>query len=685
MRAVVLGSASTPGTTGVRMNTAAAVTGVLLLMWAAAAFLIVPVVIRAAYDGAALPSLNRIIAGQSVYPLEFYLGMWRTFAVHSTTAIVAGLAAWATASRTWFFRRFIGPATPGTLGAIRVLVCAVLLITTSWEDMASVAQLPLSLRHPAGFIGILLSAPSAQFLTHAGVLRGLQAATELLLFLGMIGWMTRFVIPLAALGHFLCLGLLVEYSFFWHQGLVPLYLLLALSFMPCGDGWSVDRLVKIYRGDPVPHRPAAIYGLGRYVCWMLVAFPYAESGLSKLRLGGTAWWSPVNMRGMLFADTLNPREYDWHLALRLAHAPDVLFTVLGVITIVLEVGFLLVLVSRTARRILPPAMIAMHVGIFGLQRILFLDLIVLQLIFVDPEPVRAALRRWMAPDGVHVWFDGACALCRRTVRVLRAFDILGALRFHDFASEDDRSADVPRPASLDALQHSMHVVVDGLVFTGFHGYRRIARVLPALWPTVPLAYLPGMTAAGTAVYGWIAARRRHASCDASCGPVPQITVDTLPRRSRRRSRRVFAGTAAALVTTATACFLMRIEFFPFTAWHLYSTADTSGRVTYIRVEGRDASGVPMAVRIEDGIGALALDARYMGALDMCFSSGDAARTCQAFLAANGNAANRGPRRGVRTVAKYDVQKWTWDFLNDPASREHGQLVRRVLVDVPQAQ
>ena len=79
--------------------------------------------------------------------------------------------------------------------------------------------------------------------------------TVLLLFLGAIGCFTRMVIPLSALAHFVLLGILIDYSFFWHQNLVPLYLLAVLSFTPCGDGWSVDRLWKLSRGRDVPEGP----------------------------------------------------------------------------------------------------------------------------------------------------------------------------------------------------------------------------------------------------------------------------------------------------------------------------------------------------------------------------------------------------------------------------------------------
>ena len=223
----------------------------------------------------------------------------------------------------------MGEATPGSLGAIRMWTCSILLLTTLWEDLGSIAWLPAELRHPRGMLGYLYTLPIGfeRLVTSEISLRVFQLLTELLLFLGLVGWRTRVVIPLGALCHFLLLGILIDYSFFWHQNLVPLYVMIVLSFTPCGDGWSVDRLWKIYQGRAVPDadRPSPVYGWSRYACWAVIALPYVANGLSKLVDGGLFWWIPINMRNHLYMDTLNPREYDWALSLYLTHAPDILF------------------------------------------------------------------------------------------------------------------------------------------------------------------------------------------------------------------------------------------------------------------------------------------------------------------------------------------------------------------------
>lgn len=524
------------------------VVGAAVALWIGFATLVAPILIESAYRGHSLPALNAIIQHRADHPVEYYLSKWHRIAVQFTVIGLASLLLGVASTTSAFFRRFVGDASPQALGAIRLIACATLLVATWLEDLPSVALLPAEMRHAGGSVHLLFTMPIGfdALVASASALRALQRLTELFLVLGMIGCGTRLVIPLAAAAHFLSLGILVDYSFFWHQNLVPLYVLLVLAFTPCGDGLSIDRLWTQYRGRPVRERDWAVYGCARYLCWVVIVLPYVQSGLAKLRMAGWSWWNATNMRSMLYLDTLTPREYDWHVALNLVSAPDALFTALGVATIVLEGSYLLVLVSRTARRILPWLMVGVHLGILLLQRILFLDLMLLQLVFVDVGGLRAALRR-------------------------------------------RGDADVP---------------------------------------------------AGT--------------------------------------RFRFAAAVSAVVFVAATCWLQRVEFYPFSAWHLYAMNDTSGRITYYKVVGHYDSGRVARARLEDGIGALALDSRYSVALDKCFGTAEAVSICEQFLVASAAAYNARRPPGTR-LTHYEIQTWTWDFLSDPHDPDHGRLQERFVV------
>jgi hypothetical protein len=221
--------------------------------------------------------------------------------------------------------------------------------------------------------------------------------TALLLLLGIVDWRTRVVLPLAALCCLVVGGILRQYCWFYHTGLIPLYMLAALSFTPCADAWSLDRRRWATQGKglPDPRSPAIIYGFSRHLCWAVIAILYFEAGLSKLRNGGFFWRQADSMRGILYEASLNVTVFDWSLGLALRDAPGLLSALLGITLVVVEIGYIAALFSPLARVIFPLAMVATHVGILLLQDILFFDLILLQLLFVD---VDAVATRWRGAD-----------------------------------------------------------------------------------------------------------------------------------------------------------------------------------------------------------------------------------------------------------------------------------------------
>lgn len=307
-----------------------------------------------------------------------------------------GCIAWVTNSPS-FFKRFVGEATPETLGAIRIVACASLIITALWvEDMPRSVLFPTAMRSSFGIMKYFYALPGFEvFVRSEAWLQGFEWLTVAVLFLGLIGWKTRIMIPLGAICYVLLGGIVRQYLYFYHQGLIPVYVLAVLSLTPCGDGLSIDRLRKVRRGQAVPpsDQLAPIYGWSRYACWVVLALAYVASGSSKLRVSGLEWLSPLNLRGMMYACTLQRcNNYDWDVSLQLGpHLPDAVFLMFGLMGTVGEIFFISVLFSAVARRFMPILMVLLHLGIYVFQNILFLDFILLQLIFVDFTQVRQAI------------------------------------------------------------------------------------------------------------------------------------------------------------------------------------------------------------------------------------------------------------------------------------------------------
>jgi predicted DCC family thiol-disulfide oxidoreductase YuxK len=657
-------------------------------LWIVFAKLVVPPVIESAYRGESWSFFNYMISGQAVHPVRHYLQVWDSLTMACLVGSLGFLLIVLVISSPAFFRRVVGEATPGSLGAIRMWTCFILLLTTHLEDLGSIAWLPAEVRHPRGMLGFgyLYTLPigfEALVASEMG-LRALQLLTQLLLFLGLVGWRTRVVLPLAALCYFLLLGILIDHSFFWHQNLVPLYVLIVLCFTPCSDGWSIDRLWKIYQGRTVPDadRASPVYGWSRYACWVMIALPYVATGLSKLQDGGLFWWNPTNMRSNLYVDTLNPREFDWALSLHLAHAPDIFFSLMGLFALFSEIFFGLVLFSRAARRIFPGLAIIMHIGILLFQRILFLDLILLQLVFFDFTPIRKAIGvRLASKHGqLQVLYDGLCPLCRRTVRLLTGLDLFNRLEFLDFRRVDlnDYNRRLGLNLALRDLEEEMYIIFRRRAYPGFYGYRRIALAVPAFWPLVPWLFLPGVSSLGSWVYGYVARNRlKLPRCASHCRVQPSEEGESAKVITTSEADQGFGYALAisGITVVALLCWFYRVEFYPLTSWHLYSASKTSGKVEYYKVLGQYESGVSFPARLEDGIGALALDARYTPFVIKCFGQAREIHVCQRFLAASGSAYNKKAQPGKR-LTQYEIQVWTWDFRSYPADPNYGKLTDR---------
>ena len=252
-------------------------------------------------------------------------------------------------------------------------------------------------------------------------------------------------------------------------------------------------------------------------------------------MGACSGGNPINMRNHLYMDTLNPREFDWALSLHLTHAPDILFSLLGLFGLFSETFFGLVLFSRVARRIFPVAAIMLHVGIFLFQRILFIDLILLQLVFFDFTPIRKAISGRLASKRgrLQVLYDGLCPLCCRTVRLLACLDIFQRLQFLDFRLLDLDEYNRSQAVNLKPgnLEKEMYVVSRGQACHGFYGYRRLALAVPAFWVLAPCLFYPEFL---PSVCGSTADAARH-RLRFHCATTPPVPSSLRSKASQRRS------------------------------------------------------------------------------------------------------------------------------------------------------
>ena len=339
-----------------------------------------------AYHGLGTAWLNGWITPDR--PLDTYLGYVDRFAI-KTLVVLALVAVWCMVRQhqrgrgratPWFFQRFVGVAEPEALAVARIVTAGILLTSTLWEDLASTAVLPRELIRPPGVIGWFDALPGFDaFVANAEALALYRWFVAAVLLLALVGLWTRLTVLLAALAYLLMAGLLRQYTWSYHTGLIPIYVMAVLACTRCGDAWSIDRwwATRQGRAGPVTFAQRVGYGWGRFAVVLVIVLPYVAAGLSKLCNGGPRWWHPDHMRSILYLDSLNPMAFDWGLSLRFTGAPDVWFTLLGLVAVLSEVAMVSVLFWRGAKRVMPVLMIGIHLGIWLLQNILFFDLIAL--------------------------------------------------------------------------------------------------------------------------------------------------------------------------------------------------------------------------------------------------------------------------------------------------------------------
>jgi hypothetical protein len=633
------------------------------------AWLVMPAALRAVHAGTA-PAVVASLIGSTGRFIDDELDRWHRIATGGLVMWALGGAVYLAVSSRAFATRVVGTATPGTLGAVRMVVCLVMIAMAHGEKVRSVVPKTPADRGPMGVMSLFFAVPGFDQLMDSGAgLAALKALVMALLLAGAVGFKTRWVLPIAAALYLPLAGIVRSYTWFTHNGIVAYYALVALCFTRCGDGWSVDRVLRLWRGQPVVPADVrrACYAWGRWAVWLAIALTYLAAGLSKIRHGGPWWWHGTNIQAIIYASVFRPYDEDYTLILSLRWLPQAAFTVLGLMTLFIEAGFWLVLFSTLWRKILPVMALGMHLGIEVLQKIRFLDLMIFPVLFYDWRAARQWLgRRIAARRGrVEVHFDSANPVHQRALRLMRAFDLLERLEFHDRpVTGPGAAADVPSGWSLATLT----VVTRGQPRHGTAALRAIAWSLPVLWPVAPVLALTGAGQVANVVHGWFATR------PADAAPVEYGSTPVPPRRRPR-----FGPLGVSVATSVLlGAWVVGFEYYPITIMKMYSSYNDTGVITRFAVLKTDESGreTPAHLeRLDPDVG------RYHKTVWAAFGGPETHAEARELLVECGREWNSKAPPGER-VAKLSIVQMEWDFVNDRDNPNYGKPVQRVDVTFP---
>jgi hypothetical protein len=289
----------------------------------------------------------------------------------------------------WF-----APGSSANLAAARVIVAAhAIWVLVSW-DIASLSALP------AGFWSNVRPTTQWRFFIfpgHPGAERLIEGLALLALLAVLLGVWTRWsaLIAAALLYHLAPLQAFLVHNDPHNRGFtIAVLSLVVLSASRCADTWRMRVGGRPAPASEVP-LPAWEYTWPLRLIQLFVAQVYLFGFWGKLSESGLAWFTPEQLgrHAVVFAHRLPGRSLT-HLGTVVADSA--LLSTLGVVAVfVFELGFIAALWSRTLRRIMVPAAVGFHIGIFLTMQIFYVGVFHL-LVFVNWSWLAEALRGWRA-------------------------------------------------------------------------------------------------------------------------------------------------------------------------------------------------------------------------------------------------------------------------------------------------
>ena len=344
-------------------------------------------------------------------------------------------------------------------------------------------------------------------------------AWRIALALTAIGLFTRSASVMAAVTGFIVLGLPQNFGKINHYYGLVMLCLIVLAIARAGDAWSVDRLRLVasrargpFRPDPPP--TGAEYRFPLAVMQALAVLVLWSAGVAKLRSPGLVGWITTDNLYFTIIRHFYTHRPPVALGLWVTQWP-IVCNVMAAGALFLELASPVLLFLRGRARMLLLAMLAGMMAGFGLLLgVLFLHFILTLLIVFVPWRLAGA---WVAARlpvrRFTVLFDGSCGICRKTVAVISALDVMERVEIRDALGEwPALGRRFPSLTQADCLQSMRVVRDDGRIYEGFEGYRALAWAIPLWWCLLPFLYLPGVPTIGRAIYGRVAVGRHAAGC-----------------------------------------------------------------------------------------------------------------------------------------------------------------------------
>ncbi|MDY7012498.1 MAG: hypothetical protein SVX43_02655, partial [Cyanobacteriota bacterium] len=129
--------------------------------------------------------------------------------------------------------------------------------------------------------------------------------------------------------------------------------------------------------------------------------------------------------------------------------------------------------------------------------------------------------------------------------------------------------------------------------------------------------------------------------------------------------------ATVLTIILSLIWLYRVEYYPITAWQMYSSRQTQPQISYYKILARRESGEVEQIHLDRGIGVMS-NSRYKRVTRKYCINSKETDICRKYLQATVSAYNEKvpPSQQIEQVI---VQKWRWQFSDRSSPQETGQL------------
>lgn len=291
---------------------------------------------------------------------------------------------------------------------------------------------------------------------------------------------------------------------------------LLLIFLPSSNRLALDA-IRLRWNTPRPDladlTPRTVPQLAYLLpLGIMLGLLYLDSGIHKL---SSEFWR--NGMGAWLPSTMPYYMSPLDMSFLLDH--QTLERVIGYSVIAFQLVFLFVFWHRWFRIPLLLLGMSFHVGIIvSLNVYPFGFGMLVNYLLLVPVAFWNHLEQWakVQSPSLDVFYDERCPLCRRTVLVIRHFDIRSAVAFKGLQSHHEAEPRLSGIPSETLLTDLFSIDRRGHIASGLDTYIRILRALGYTYPIALLLSIPGLHGLAKGVYRQIADSRQRQTCDESC-------------------------------------------------------------------------------------------------------------------------------------------------------------------------